>query len=663
MVIRDVCKNADTLKFVDNAVEKIVQTHISSRKGDTGALPQFGLSAGSRFGMKLDWVRNLISKATPSGVQDDLNEEGSSAFALFWNIICAVAPPEVLADFNLFLTDLDIRRMDGGGKMPHNSKTGQGNYTVKIPNFMFTFHGAELAPPAGVCAQNYTQYVALPDLASFSGSDLIGNRFIHLEHQPHTYSVAWTTSRNMDTSISSVDNSGNFFLASHGVRIQAAENSLLIWKPALWHRTSLCIQDPDAPSTPFCTRGLAFVTSSRLPAAWKAYRANELTMAAAEELLLRHQSFVKNEESVSQSKSTSTAGKLPPPSLSSAPKSPETGTVALTVSRMRTVAIKEKKNYIAATLKAHGMDGVELKSVDSAIKSASAAVNLEEEPMSIEQATRVISPKAHAFSISCSSPLSTPPETPAYGLPHPGEIPLPRGAASNTQMLVDIMPMAPAASHGTTMDTNLAPAPSSDNQNSIQLELNGSTAADYAPMAVEPSAPSATIPTAAPEKRSSGHATAWASNSTGCLDQAQSAPPSTTFSPPLSAVHASSFSPTTAPASSGQPATFVLPRVFALDKQGFPMLSLVQLKEGILEYYDRDAATGMLVPFELPFHEYSADANIFGNRVTSASHSHSFGNYSFIPQSGLHEPTPLPIVEIGCRVTSYHRRHASSLYY
>lgn len=95
----------------------------------------------------------------------------------------------------------------------------------------------------------------------------------------------------MDPSATHVQNGGHFFLASHGVRIQAAANSLIIWRPALWHGTSLSLQDPRKRITPFLQRGLAFVTSSRFPSAWAAYRAKQITWEEAETLLADHEPF------------------------------------------------------------------------------------------------------------------------------------------------------------------------------------------------------------------------------------------------------------------------------------------------------------------------------------------------------------------------------------
>lgn len=141
---------------------------------------------------------------------------------------------------------------------------------------------------------------------------------MHVEHQPHVYAVAWTTSRETDPSATPVDNGGNFFLATHGVRFQASANSLLIWRPGLWHGTSLSLQDPRKATTLFCQRGLAFVTSSRLPEAWRRYQSKMMHKSTAERWLLEHEpptngtDLPPDEEESSSPPSCASESPLPP---------------------------------------------------------------------------------------------------------------------------------------------------------------------------------------------------------------------------------------------------------------------------------------------------------------------------------------------------------------
>lgn len=91
-------------------------------------------------------------------------------------------------------------------------------------------------------------------------------RFIHRETQPHTWAVSLTTSRDFDGKLpANIEGGGNFFLSRYGIRIQAASNTLIVWKPTDWHGTSLYNLNPfERTKAEFHQRGLAFVTGNRL---------------------------------------------------------------------------------------------------------------------------------------------------------------------------------------------------------------------------------------------------------------------------------------------------------------------------------------------------------------------------------------------------------------
>lgn len=135
--------------------------------------------------MAFDWVKNLRGSLS----EDQCNEEdvkGANSFALFWNMVRTIAPEEVVEDFENFLRTSGISRMDARGNLPHNPETGRGDYRIDLPNGLsFTFHGAELAPPAGICARNYARcvlyhFVHHGLLMSFMG--LLGIRNPSLTH-------------------------------------------------------------------------------------------------------------------------------------------------------------------------------------------------------------------------------------------------------------------------------------------------------------------------------------------------------------------------------------------------------------------------------------------------------------------------------------------------
>jgi len=80
--------------------------------------------------------------------------ESSSVFALLWNILWNQLPGEINSDFESWLKDNKMLRMDTKG----SQTTVQGVYTVKNGNDSFVFHGVDMPPPSGVFGTNYSRY-------------------------------------------------------------------------------------------------------------------------------------------------------------------------------------------------------------------------------------------------------------------------------------------------------------------------------------------------------------------------------------------------------------------------------------------------------------------------------------------------------------------------
>lgn len=76
-------------------------------------------------------------------------------FAFFWNMIRKQLPSEVIGDFDKYLKDTGIARMDANGCI--SSTENRGAYTVQLGSAVHEFHDAELAPPTGVFAENYAR--------------------------------------------------------------------------------------------------------------------------------------------------------------------------------------------------------------------------------------------------------------------------------------------------------------------------------------------------------------------------------------------------------------------------------------------------------------------------------------------------------------------------
>ena len=103
---------------------------------------------------QLGWARNLLRKQTDKTVTW-LMYESSSVFALFWNILWNQLPEEINSDFDTWLKENNMVRMDTKG----SQTTVQGEYTVKHGNDLFVFHEVDMPPPSGVFGTNYSRYV------------------------------------------------------------------------------------------------------------------------------------------------------------------------------------------------------------------------------------------------------------------------------------------------------------------------------------------------------------------------------------------------------------------------------------------------------------------------------------------------------------------------
>ncbi|KAF7761772.1 hypothetical protein Agabi119p4_9764 [Agaricus bisporus var. burnettii] len=263
IIIQNACNDNRILDFVDDAIQETIATRNNARKEDRGHISQMGLSAGSRKRHKLGWVRNIRKAKSDTEMHHRVDYDASSAFAVLWSLVRSLLPDDpILNDFQKFIGLLgsDVR-MDGNHTMDADSE-GRGTYHIQIGDKDFVFRNAELAPPCGVMAENYC-------------------RFIHNESQPHKWAVSLTSSRSFDPSLPSIDAGGHFYIASYAIRIQAARNTLIAWRPGDWHGTSLFNINPDTSNIKlqYRQRGLCIVTGKRILGAVKKWRSGLISDA------------------------------------------------------------------------------------------------------------------------------------------------------------------------------------------------------------------------------------------------------------------------------------------------------------------------------------------------------------------------------------------------
>lgn len=71
---------------------------------------------------------------------------------MFWNMCRTQLPEEVIADLDKYVDDAGMCRMDCGKKVDADHV-----YSIKLDGKTFEFHEAQLPPPSGTCAVNYSR--------------------------------------------------------------------------------------------------------------------------------------------------------------------------------------------------------------------------------------------------------------------------------------------------------------------------------------------------------------------------------------------------------------------------------------------------------------------------------------------------------------------------
>ena len=157
----------------------------------------------------------------------------------------------------------------------------KGVYSVKCGDDIFHFHGVDLPPPSGMFGVNYMRCVRMYVFCGY----LTSFRFIHKEGSSHEYAVSWTTMRDP---LLGKDAGGHFFVCEHGIKVEAAADTLVVWRPKSWHGTSLQRVDPN--SQKIFQAGLAIVTPPGVTWLWKEVQEKKNSLEEARKRVLELES-------------------------------------------------------------------------------------------------------------------------------------------------------------------------------------------------------------------------------------------------------------------------------------------------------------------------------------------------------------------------------------
>jgi hypothetical protein len=124
---------------------------------DPGKIVQVGISAGARSKPAVDWVKNINSKRLSEDFVDELDRKTAHVFSLFWMLIRKRLPDELSDDLVTWLAKTGIYRMNKEAVQGFREQSDGGEIELDIGGNYFNFQWAELAPPSGVIAANYSR--------------------------------------------------------------------------------------------------------------------------------------------------------------------------------------------------------------------------------------------------------------------------------------------------------------------------------------------------------------------------------------------------------------------------------------------------------------------------------------------------------------------------
>jgi hypothetical protein len=124
---------------------------------DPGKIVQVGISAGARSKPSLDWVKNILSKRHSEDFVDDLDRKTAHAFSLLWMLIRRKLPDELSDDLVSWMVETGIYRMNKEAVQGFRKNSDTGEIELDIGGNSFNFQWAELAPPSGAMAANYSR--------------------------------------------------------------------------------------------------------------------------------------------------------------------------------------------------------------------------------------------------------------------------------------------------------------------------------------------------------------------------------------------------------------------------------------------------------------------------------------------------------------------------
>ncbi|RYP18851.1 hypothetical protein DL767_009753 [Monosporascus sp. MG133] len=209
VVLRNFIPDDNIRETMIEICREILKYRRDDRREDPGMPVHFGYTCGSRHEPRIQMAAPNIRLDTHEKQEREglLNVKAQGMTGLLWNLMRSRLPPEIIAEYNDLIEKYDLPSMD----MMREDDT----FSFKIDGKEVTFRDLELPAPSGLSAINYARY---------RHKEINGNNWI----------VACTCKAPR-----SPDKGGNFYLASYGIMMEPASNTVSAWRPTDYHGTTL----------------------------------------------------------------------------------------------------------------------------------------------------------------------------------------------------------------------------------------------------------------------------------------------------------------------------------------------------------------------------------------------------------------------------------------
>ncbi|KAI1264075.1 hypothetical protein F5Y18DRAFT_437221 [Xylariaceae sp. FL1019] len=209
VILRNAVPSESLRKTMVETCKEILRNRRTDRREDPGQLVHFGYTSGSRCDRQIQMAAPSIRLNTAAKIRTEaqLNIKSQGMAGIVWNLMKSKLPTEIIDNFNDMIEKCDFPRMDMG----RDDET----FTFNVDGKDVTFEGLELPSPNGLSSINYARHT-------------------HMEVNGNDWVLAYSANAPANP-----NKGGNFYVASYGIMLEPASNTISAWRPTDHHGTTL----------------------------------------------------------------------------------------------------------------------------------------------------------------------------------------------------------------------------------------------------------------------------------------------------------------------------------------------------------------------------------------------------------------------------------------